>query len=280
MSAGDGPDGTGRPLGLGDAGRAAGYEAAVEDVDGELLAPYAPGNTYLAADYPSYSELVVLQPDGTPLCLAVPIFERELGVLIAVPARHAGCLPGPHVAARVPAAADDDPSDAAPEIELDVDLIDVSAESFDRLAVASPDDPPLEWRFSADGDLPFSLALVAAADDWTNGVGAGPALAIGRRDTRPLPIGAGPEAYVTGDEGSRGLTFGAAAPVAARARGRGRGSPGPAGPIAGAAALRGRQTVAGVSEDVRLLADRLAGLEALLRGGGVAAASSVVPSLP
>ena len=64
MSAGDRLDGTGRPLSLGDAGRAAGNEAAVEEIDGEVLALYTPGSTYLAADY---SELVVLQPDGTPL---------------------------------------------------------------------------------------------------------------------------------------------------------------------------------------------------------------------
>ena len=50
----------------------------------------------------------MLSAAGAVICLAVPIFEREFGVLIAVPVAHSECLPGPRLEAQVPASADDD----------------------------------------------------------------------------------------------------------------------------------------------------------------------------
>ena len=93
------PGGTGlppgaEPRGRADAGRAAEDE---EDDDDEELTPYTPGGVELAGDTALYTELVVVSAAGTVICLAVPIFEREFGVLIALPVAHAECLPGPRL---------------------------------------------------------------------------------------------------------------------------------------------------------------------------------------
>ena len=82
--------GTGPPPGAAAPGRAA-VERAVEDEgadDDEELTPYAAGTVDLAGNTAHYAKLVVLSAAGTVICLAVPIFEREFGVLIAVPATH------------------------------------------------------------------------------------------------------------------------------------------------------------------------------------------------
>ena len=162
------PGGTCPPPGADARCRAAAGRAAEdeEDDDDEELTAYAPGGVELAGDTALYTELVVLSAAGAVICLAVPIFECEFGVLIAVPVAHSECLPGPRLEVQVPASADDDAEQEAVGIELAVGLIDVLTDSFHRLAFAGDREYDVTCRFSADGDLPLAAALAEIADNW------------------------------------------------------------------------------------------------------------------
>ena len=146
-------------MSAGSARRAAGRREAAEaaeaeesggpDIAGEPLTwrPYEAGLAVLAADDAVPSELVVLDPTGLPVCLAVPITEREFGLLVAVPAAHGNALVGPRHVGAVPATAEDDAASVAEDVMIAVALIGVSMEEFSSLAFLGDHEPvaPNGW---------------------------------------------------------------------------------------------------------------------------------------
>jgi hypothetical protein len=271
--------GVGLPLfgGLGDDG-------ADDEDDGSAGGPprifYAPGTVRVADEADEYTELAVLGRAGV-MCAAVPVMEREGGLLIAVPAGFTDCLPGPSSQVLVPAASDDDASLENPDVRLAVCLIDVSDEHFHLLVAMAPADMPSEALFSADGDWPFAPPLAAAARAW-----AIRPPALGGPAADPAGGGVSAEDFATAAEdagapaaGGAIAGVGLAGALAPLPRaGRGRGARGAAPKAAAAAPSRPRVTAAGVSDEVRLLTERIAGLEALVVGRSAAAAA--VPARP
>ena len=217
---------------------------SVGDGDGEptgALEPYVPGTVGLASVLGNdYGFLAIVGDAGEPIWPAVPLQEREAGVLIAVPAGAQGAVPGAATSAAVarhPAALGE---------QINVVIIDVEEAFFGMLgqgAAFPADFPPQnlfvdgeEHRPDANDVLDFALAWVesgaAAGAPFATGESGGEAL-----PRVPAPSGPRPSAAPAGGSLLR----------APRAR------PGSAG---GA-----RQTVANVAQDVAALTARTAELE-------------------
>ena len=263
--------------------------------------PFAPRSVVLAADSAAaYTDLLVLDIGGNVVCQAIPILEREGGALVAIPVAFAGSLPGPSHQAEVPACLNDEQEEADGDVRIAVTFIDVSSDDFGRLALAGRGELMSAWGFSADGDLPFTPALVEEAMAWAGAVhepeapvvrplslgmqaAGGPAETFATADEQELPVGgAGLLLPMRPDAAEADTDDAGAGPVpSGRARGRGR-APAPVG--RGAADAPGpvpaarRGTVASVTEDARVLTDRLSRMEALLQAA-VAPPTGAAPLL-
>jgi len=118
---------------------------------------FTPGSALLAGDQgAAFTDLVVLDLGGNEVVQAIPVFESDNGLLVAIPGPFAGSLPGP--SRRV---------DVHNGVRVAVALVYVSSVDFGCLALAGPGELWPAWNFSADGDLFFIDALVDAAVAWT-----------------------------------------------------------------------------------------------------------------
>ncbi len=106
------------------AARDAGGEGLDADIGtaGEAWAQYEPWTVDLTTHTVLYTDLAVVDDVGCALCRAIPVFERDHGVLTALPGHHRGCLPGPTMVMTIPAAEDDDPEMAVAGVRVSVAL--------------------------------------------------------------------------------------------------------------------------------------------------------------
>ena len=238
-----------------------GDEAFDEDVDGEPLTLYTPGTLDIASVSSSPDLLAVIEEDGTDLlCLAVPVLERDGGLLITVPRNHASCIPGPHLPQAVVGATFDQPELPDDGVQLLVDLIDVAEEHFNRLAcIRGIEDVPTAGWFDMDsGVLPHAMTLAAAAETWLRAAAAG-----------PLP-GGNPRLLADAGSSDGFRTAAEAAPARRGGRGAGRagGRASRAAPAQASAARAGggRRTVTAVAGELDLLRAEVERLRALVPG--------------
>jgi hypothetical protein len=180
----------------------------------------------------------------------------------------------------VSAAEGDDPDVAAGGMQASVALIDVGSENFGTRVLLGRESLPPDWLFAAGGEVPHVRSLAGSADAWVAGDFRGTVGAAARPlwlDTELADLGlraatrtgaANDGGFVSAAEalaGAGALALGAQDAAPARCRViRGRIVANAPRDMPTAAGGRGRSSPASVSEDVRLLASRLAGLETVL----------------